>query len=484
MPQRRRRKLRQPAHQQPHQPPAHQVVEVHVQLGDRLVGIARADQMVDGRDRLVDRQIPVRRRAMQSACRAGALVLQDILQEAGEQAVVAEPALLLVRREDEQVGAQQAIDGRLGVVAAGQRIAERRAEAVEYAGLQQEAAAVLALLGEDLLGQIGGQVQVRTGEGLDEGRRILAPFQGQRRQVERGDPALGAVMQGGDIGRAELQAVILAQEGRGLVQAEAQGARIDFQQLPARADTANADFRRGARRYHQAPVWRQRGQQLLDEIEHRGALDHLEFVEQDGKRPGLACDAFQQRIDRLHIAEDATLDEPFRGQFRHAGIEPGNETRQVVVGRLQAQPGGLPAGSPATFAVLAQQGGLAETGRGANQHEFRGAGVLHLLQQLLTNQAGGLHGFPGRTRGGVLAPNGGIGRSERVLVLRHVISSSLAIHGARTADGCSWAKAHSATLAGARLSAICSARATRARTQTSSAATFIFSDDCSAAQAG
>ena len=75
-------------------------------------------------------------------------------------------------------------------------------EPVQDRGLQQEAPDLFGLTLQDLLDQVVDDVPVVPGEARDEARDIVAPLHRERRQLERGDPALGAWLQRGDIARA------------------------------------------------------------------------------------------------------------------------------------------------------------------------------------------------------------------------------------------------------------------------------------------
>ncbi|MNN69006.1 hypothetical protein D3C81_1847560 [compost metagenome] len=91
----------------------------------------------------------------------------------------------------------------------------------------------------------------------------------------------------------------------GFFHAETQGVSVDFQQPAMRPEPAQPQVRRIARGDGQEPARGQGVQQLADEIQHLGAVQHLEFVEEDdegllalgdlveqGRRPGRASRAF------------------------------------------------------------------------------------------------------------------------------------------------------------------------------------------------
>ncbi|MNZ76383.1 hypothetical protein D3C78_948860 [compost metagenome] len=317
---------------------------------------------------------------------AGMLALQRIAQEAGEQVVVAEPLLLAVHRQQEQVGALQLFEHCPAVVAAGHGVAQRGVELPEDAGLQQELAAFLGLPGKDVLGEVLGQLQVGAGERGNEVGLVVAALERQAGQIEAGDPAFGAFVEGGDIGVAQVQFTLVADELHGLFKGEAQVARLDLQQLAARADAPQADARRRARGHRQRAAARQRIEQLLDEAEHLGVLQHLELVEDGDERSFAAGDQVQQVLALLAAARRRL---GIRGQDgAQAVADQQGETLQVVVGGIQVDPQGRLAGGQAALPELLEQGGLAEAGGGADEDQLRRPGILHLLEQSRPRQMG------------------------------------------------------------------------------------------------
>ena len=61
---------------------------------------------------------------------------------------------------------------------------------------------MLGLALQHLLGQVVDDVAVVAGEPRDEAGDVVAALHRQRRQLQRGDPALGAVLQRLDVARA------------------------------------------------------------------------------------------------------------------------------------------------------------------------------------------------------------------------------------------------------------------------------------------
>jgi hypothetical protein len=74
--------------------------------------------------------------------------------------VVAKPLAALVEGHEEEVGALDLVQHPLGAILAADGVAERGAEAVEHACLQEEAARLRVLGGDDLVAEIVDQMAV------------------------------------------------------------------------------------------------------------------------------------------------------------------------------------------------------------------------------------------------------------------------------------------------------------------------------------
>ena len=93
--------------------------------------------------------------------------------------------------------------------------------AVEHGGLEQEAADCCGQPQQHLVDQVVHDGAVVAGEGPDEGGDVRAPLHRTRRQLEPGDPALGARFQGGDVVGREAEAHRLREKGGGVGRGEA-----------------------------------------------------------------------------------------------------------------------------------------------------------------------------------------------------------------------------------------------------------------------
>ena len=93
---------------------------------------------------------------------------------------------------------------------------------VENGGVQQEAAHAFRLALKNLFEQVIQHEPVAAGESLDEAGGVGSSPHGERRHVQAGDPALGAVFQGGDVILGEVEAHRLVEERGGFGGGEAQ----------------------------------------------------------------------------------------------------------------------------------------------------------------------------------------------------------------------------------------------------------------------
>ena len=125
--------------------------------------------------------MPGRRVTVQFCGPARLPMLQAGAQQVGEQVVVAPPATDLIERHQEQAGPFRLLQPRLAAGAAGHRVAQRAAKALQHRGLHQEGSYLLALPLEHLLGQEVQHVAVAAGERRHEPDHIGLPAHRQGR---------------------------------------------------------------------------------------------------------------------------------------------------------------------------------------------------------------------------------------------------------------------------------------------------------------
>src|SRR5271167_1013921 len=92
-------------------------------------------------------------------CRAGQLMPQ----QAAEQVVIPEPAVLVVQRDQKQVGAMDFANQFRAVGPSRERVTQRRAHTVEDRGHEEELTHEGGLARQHLVAEIVDDVPVRTG---------------------------------------------------------------------------------------------------------------------------------------------------------------------------------------------------------------------------------------------------------------------------------------------------------------------------------
>src|SRR5215471_17400695 len=139
-------------------------------------------------------------------------LLQANLEEVGEEPVVSIPAALVVKSEQEEVRALDALQHLLTVGPARDRVTEGPAQTFENRGLEQEAPDLVWLPLQHLLGQVVKDVAVAACEARDDPNGVGRRAQRQRRELETGRPAFGPLHQGGHDLLRELETPRSAQE--------------------------------------------------------------------------------------------------------------------------------------------------------------------------------------------------------------------------------------------------------------------------------
>lgn len=114
-------------------------------------------------------------------------------------------------------------------------------------------------------------------EGDDE--QVLAPPQRQRGELERGDPPLRPLHQGGGVLRGEAQSRHLVEVRRDLVVGEAQIGAADLDQLAARAHPGQRERRVGAAGDHQVQPRGEVLQQERQPVVYVARIDDVVVVE-------------------------------------------------------------------------------------------------------------------------------------------------------------------------------------------------------------
>ena len=212
---------------------------------------------------------------------------QLVPEQAAEQVVIPEPPVLVVQRDQEQVGAVDLADQPGAVGPSGERVAQRRAHAVEDRGRQQEVADLGGLSGQHLLAEVVDDVPACASEPLDEIRTVRPVTQPQSGQLQSGGPALGPRQQPEHVVLGQRRANPVepaAEELDRLGDAEPQVFGPQLGQVPAYSQAAQWQRRVGPGDEHQVQLRRTAIQQRGDRRVHSGAGDEMVVVQYQDQR--------------------------------------------------------------------------------------------------------------------------------------------------------------------------------------------------------
>ena len=315
--------------------------------GDQVRGIGLApgrQQVADGTGHVAGLRAPCPRSRVQLGDVLGrAAVLELAAQDVAEDVVVAKPLAALVERYEEEIGALDLAQQRLGPALAAHGVAQRRAEAVQHAGLEEEAARPGLLGRDDLVAEVVEEVAViRELLGVARAGPIA---QRQPGEVEPGRPALGPLAQQGELIRVQRQGERVVEQRRGLGVAEPQLLAGDLVELGPRAQPRDPDRRLGPRRDDEVRGAGQVVEQEAHAIVHGHIGDQVVVVEHEHVgAPGGGQRVDQQRQRGVarggpgsgHGGLEGGGDLEARRPQRRADVGP--EARRVVVVLIERDP--------------------------------------------------------------------------------------------------------------------------------------------------
>jgi len=223
------------------------------------------------------------------------------------------------------------------------------------------------------------------------GRSLPPVLQRESGDLQRRGPALGACGQAGDLGRGELHAHRLRQEGCHLRLGELQVGLANLGQLAPHAQFCERERRVFAGQDDQVRVPRQVSHQKRQRVMDRGGGDDMVVV-QDKRQAvrqvaGRGAQVVDQRGEdglrrqRLACAEERgrALPQP-KSRRPQRGDQPSQEARRVVVTVIERQPRGRGVAARGR-APLGQQGRLAGAGRRGDQRQRAGQARHQPLDQ-------------------------------------------------------------------------------------------------------
>ena len=239
-------------------------------MADRLGGIAVV-------------RVPLRRSPMQYRrplwCRAGQLMPQ----QAAEQVVIPEPAVLVVQRDQEQVGTMYFADQFCAVGPSRELVAQRRAHTVEDGGHQEELTHQGGLARQHLVAEIVDDVPVRAGETLDKGRRVSPAAQPQGRQLQACGPSLGPRQQPEHVPLRQLRLEPVTEEFPCLAGAEPEIFGPQLGHITAHSEPAERQRRVGPGDEHEVQLRWGMAEQRRDRCVHLGTGDEVVIVQHENQ---------------------------------------------------------------------------------------------------------------------------------------------------------------------------------------------------------
>ena len=319
--------------------------------------------------------VPVTRPAMQLRDQLRFFVKQSSAENVGEQVVVPVPVAAVVERHQEQVGPVQLLQHRLASGTTGDGVAQRSAQSVENRRVQQEGSGRRGLPVEDLLGEVVDHEAVVAGEVGDEPGTVRPALQRQRRQLQRGNPALGTPAQRVDVTRIKLEAHRAVEIGGRFVVGETQVRGPNLRQLSAGPEPGQRQRGIGPARHDDVERRRSVLDQVGDRLVNVVRLDDVVVVQNEGDA-GVIIQVVEkshhhgggglgglQRFGRLRA--DCWRD----ASYGSDDIRP--KDARVVVATVQRQPSRHRRVVARIAEPVGQQGGLAEPGRGRHERDSR-----------------------------------------------------------------------------------------------------------------
>jgi hypothetical protein len=190
---------------------------------------------------------------------------------------------------------------------------------------------------------------VAAGERVDEaGHPSGVPGAGaaagrQSRQLQPGGPSLGAVLEGGDVRRIEVEAHDVIEEGVRLVGGEAQVCGAQLEELATAAQPGQGQWRVRARGDGDGDLGRQVAEQERHGLVDVGCVDDVVVVESQHGRPGELVEIVHQ-ADQNGLASLVAVQQR-QGLRTHLGAtrldgrdEVRDEPAQLAVLGIERQP--------------------------------------------------------------------------------------------------------------------------------------------------
>ena len=281
-------------------------------------------------------------------------------------------------------------DGR-GIVWASRRrlakahcLAQGRRKPIQDGGLAQKLADIVRLLGQHLLGEVVDHVAVAPAKGGCKLGHVLSgsaprrqrPLDGQGRQLQSRDPALGPGLKGADDLGVEFEPEYLVEKSRSLLGCETEVLLAKLDHLVTHPQAGQRQWGILAGDHDQMHLWRLVREQECHRIMDPCRVDEVNIVQHQDKWLGRGGNVVDQgchhRLDQGDLrgpqqAQDITAQGPLH--LLQGSDEVLHKAHRVVVAFVQGEPGD----SPRTMTdPLAEQRRLAKAGRSRDEGQFAG----------------------------------------------------------------------------------------------------------------
>ena len=245
--------------------------------------------------------------------------------------------------------------------------------------MKQELTHRRALVREHLLDEVVDEVPVGPGELGDETAGVLAPLDRECGELERGDPPLGAFLEGLDVPGCESESRDLGKVLGRLVEGEPQVGGTDLNQLPAHPPASQWQVRVGAAAQHDVDVGRQVREQEGQPPADLAVVHEVEVVEDPPHVTRCCCQLVEQSCQH-EFGRHGGGDELQRSRANagHGGLQRADdvrpEGRRLVVGGVERQPCHASVRALDLLEPAGQERGLAEPRRRGHKRQ-RGVGA-------------------------------------------------------------------------------------------------------------
>ena len=347
------------------------------------IPIAARERMLDGEVGVAGGGIPRRGLAVEPGCRSRFPPLQVCLQVVAKQVVVPVRGAVVAHLLDQEVVARERAESLPDLRQPTDGLGDRRRDRLQDGGPRQEPYVALIEVLLDLGPEVRGDVRIAAGDvSLRSGSRI-APFPGERGEVDPCRPPLGPRREFTDLA-ATHRVPGRGHQCTGLSLVQGQGRRSDLQQVALGPQPREGQVRLHPPRDRDPEPGRQVVEQRSHDVQRRPVAETVDVVEHDHGR-------FSPVVELRHESGHGGREDPMswcgergldRGVERLDPVqgdgEIGEQDGRVVVVVVERQPGD---GPQLPCRPLGEEGGLPIPGRGDQRDDPRRRRVREQVEE-------------------------------------------------------------------------------------------------------